>query len=415
MTPTRFLFAPVLFFLVPIASFLMASMPLAAQAQWTNQAVKFADQNFLYFPGPQSLPRETRGDIATVWGGGMREFRASEDVSNDELRIKMPKYFKKEFKTLLRVQPRKAPLVVIIPGVFSNSDDAVGKNSMKWFTEMGYHVLTLPNCWSKDFAKARPVYTDEYPFGEANVVLLATKYVIEKQIGEQNITSVQIMGESLGALTAAVAYARDSKSKAPMFTAGATLTWPPINLYSAMNKLDEMMASTQKIYDSKCRSNIKSIKTKWRIVRARYIKNPHDIEIECARSIVAHYAFRRELVNLAETIDDVEDLHKPVPEHLTFNSFIRGFAHRYEAALDPNDRYGSLEYWLSETETRASTKIRILTSEDDFLNYQQIWSTSTLLGPSSARLIVAHWGGHVGLANTKAYKEFIKVQFDLRD
>ncbi len=388
-------------------------LPHLANAQWSRQAIDFANSQFGYFPGPQSLPKETRGALASVWGGGMREVRFSEDMHDDEFMLRMPSFFKSELKVFLRTQTHKAPLIVVIPGVFANANDAIAKANMKWFSNMGYHVLTLPNCWSVDFAKARPYFKDEYPSGEANVVLQATLWAIEKQIGAQNVTSVQLIGESLGALTAAVVYARDSRSPRPVFNAGATLTWPPIVLHSAMAKLDGMMQVTNQIYQGKCRHLIKQVKTKWRVLRGKYILEPTGDEIECAPAVVAQFSFRKELVKLANEINKSEKLGRQVPENLTFSTFIHDYAPRYRAALDSSDRYGQLDFWMSTANPSSAAKVRILTSEDDFLNYQQSWDQQGLIASASTQLIVAHWGGHIGLTNTKAYEGFIKTQFQL--
>jgi predicted alpha/beta-fold hydrolase len=400
--------ALLLFILWPVLSW-----SLLAQAGWSPKAISYAERNFGTFPGPQRLNPDQRGAIATVWGGGMRAVRFTEDLRSDEQRIKLPGFFKKELRIHLRAQTKKAPLIVIVPGVFADSDDPLAHGAMRWFSKMGYHVLILPNCWSRDFAKARPVFKDEYPSGEANVVIETTKWAI-KEIGARNVSDVSLMGESLGALTVSVAYARDSRSRNPIFTGGATMTWPPIKLYAAVTLLDEMMTSTDRLYRSKCHNLIRRLKTKWRILRGKYILDPTEDEIECAPAVVAQYSFRKELIKLAKTIDHVEHLHKDVPKDLTFRKFIRDYAPRYAAALKETDPYGSLHYWLRQTTSAAIRNVRIVTSEDDFLNDRESWNAPGFLDSPQDELIVAHWGGHIGLTDTKAYEGLMKAQFSLQ-
>ncbi len=392
---------------------LMGLVPSGAQARWSSRSLSYADRNFGEFPGPRSLPLETRGDLATVFGGGLREVRFKEDLDSDELRVKIPQTFKKDLKVFLRKQNHVAPLLVFIPGIFSNADDGIARGTVKWFSSMGYHVLTLPNCWSEDFAKAQPIFKEEYPGGEASAVMQVTKLVIAQALGKKNISSVQIMGESLGALTASVVYAKDSRSAHPIFDGGATLTWPPIVLHEAMKKIDEMMKDTDALYTTKCHGSIKSLKTKWRILHGQYLFRPTEEEIECAPSIVAQYSFRRELVKLAKIINKTEGLGRTVPDNLDFRSFIKGYAPRYVAALSSADRYGQIQYWLQEADAQAAKNIRILTSEDDFLNQHVSWNFAGLLGPDQSQLIIAHWGGHIGLTNTKAYEGLMRTQFAL--
>jgi len=385
-------------------------IPAVASASWSARAIDYADRNFGYFPGPRNLTPEQRGAIATVWGGGMRDVRLNEDLHPDEQSIKLPGLFRNEIRVHLRSQEKRAPLIVIVPGVFANSDDPIARGATRWFSQMSYHVLTMPNCWSRDFAKADPVYTDEYPSGEAKVVVEVTKWAI-KEIGANNITSVSLFGESLGALTAAVVYARDSQQRKPLFTAGATLTWPPIALHDAIGLLDHLMTSTDSLYDSKCHHLIKRLITKWRILRGKYILDPTDDEIECAPAIVAQYSFRHELIKLAKQVNSTRHLHRDVPKDLTFARFIHEYAPRYAAALKANDEYGSLRYWLNQTSSRAMQNVRILTSEDDFLNDPHDWDTPGFLDSPKDQIIIAHWGGHIGLTDTKAYEGLLKVQF----
>lgn len=399
--------------ILALLAFFTLAFSVRAEAGWRAEAVAYANANFGYFPGPQSLPRETQANLATVYGGAMREVRLQEDLQDDQLLLKLPALFKMEMKVFLRKQDHPAPLLVFIPGVFANANDGIARGTIKWFSEMGYHVLTIPNFWSRDFAKAAPIFQGQYPDGEAKTIRELVKSVIANELGKKNVSSVQIMGESLGALTVAVVYSRDSRSLQPIFTGGATLTWPPIALHAAMAKLDDMMASTQSIYETTCHHSIKRLITKWRIFRGDYLLKPTQEEIECAPAIVAQYSFRKELVKLAQTINDVEHLHRQVPSDLTFSDFVKTFAPRYSGALSPSDHNGQIEYWLRETDARAAMNIRILTSEDDFLNQRASWNFTGFFAPAKSQMINAHWGGHIGLTITKAYEGLMRTQFAL--
>lgn len=393
--------------------FFSIALPFSAMAAWSARSIDFAERRFGYFPGPQNISSEQRGAIATVWGGAMRAIRFTEDLQPDEQMLKLPNFFKKEIRISLRKQQKRAPLVVIIPGVFANADDPLARGATKWFTKLGYHILTIPDCWGSDFARARPLFTDDYPLGEAKVITEITKLAIA-QIGAKNITTVSLMGESLGALAAAVVYALDSTSEHRVFTGGATLTWPPIALHAAVERLDEMMTSTDRLYETDCHPLIKRVGTKWRILRGKYITNPTSDEITCAPALVAQYAFRNQLIKLAKVINREEGLHRDVSKSLTFATFIRDYASRYAAAMNPSDQSGDLRYWLHQTSPQALKEIRILTSEDDFLNTRQSWDMPGILDSPQDQLIIAHWGGHIGLTDTKAYEGLITTQFGLQ-
>lgn len=393
-----------------VSLLLLSSVAFGA---WSPRAIDYANQKLGYFPGPAGLSPEERGALATVWGGGMREVRFNEDLSGDEQNIKLPGYFERDLRVFLRKQDHRAPLIVVVPGVFSNADDALARGTTKWFSKLGYHVLTLPNCWSRDFARAKPLYHDDYPVGEARTVMQVTRWAI-KEIGAENISSAQLFGESLGALVVSVVYSLDSQESRPLFTAGATMTWPPIALHSAMQVLDGMMTSTAKLYDDKCHNLIKRLETKWRILRGKYILDPTHDEIECAPAVVAQYAFRKELVKLAKTVNHVNKLGRNVPKDLTFAKYVADYAPRYRAALAAGDHYGDLRYWLSKTSARGLQNIRILTSEDDFLNDHQSWDMPGQLDSPQDQLIVAHWGGHIGLTDTREYEGLMRAEFSLQ-
>jgi hypothetical protein len=271
----------------------------------------------------------------------------------------------------------------------------------------------MPNCWSRDFAKADPIFKDEYPSGEARAVEEITEWAIN-EIGVNNITKVGLFGESLGALTASVVFARDSQLRYPMFTAGATFTWPPVRLYDAIGTLDKTILDTDAIYKSKCHHLIKRLETKWRILRGKFIREPTSDEIQCAPSIVAQYSFRAELFKLAKQVNKTRHLGKTVSPDITFAKFVHEYEPRYAAALKATDEYGSLRYWMNQTSARARENIRIISSEDDFLNDRRAWDEPGFLDAPHDQLIMAHWGGHIGLTDTKEYEALLKVQFELQ-
>jgi predicted alpha/beta-fold hydrolase len=395
---------------------------LSSQASWNPKAYAYGTKAFGQFPGPAGLSEYSRGTMAAVWGGGLREIKYGTDIKPDSAEASLPEFFGKKLKIYIRPAASgrsasdpvgkkiRAPLMVFIPGVFANADEAMAQGMMELFSNLGYHVLLIPNCWSRDYHEALPAQRTEYPNDEANAVLALTKAAI-KNLGAEYVDGAYISGESLGALTAAVAYEKDSNSSSPLFTGGATLFWPPIKLTSSINALDSMITSTESIYESKCHSLLKKLKTKFRVWRGKFLTSPTKDEIECAPAVVAQYSFRKELIRLAEKILEVNKAKQKVaPANLTFEDFISHYADRYRSALKPSDAMGYLGYWLRATNPNQFKKIQILTSSDDFVNAGQSWSELSA-GLKRDQLIILPWGGHIGPTNHSAFKKLIKYQF----
>ncbi len=408
--------------LLALCLFMIALSPQSALAQWNSKAYEFGRRGFGNFPGPSGLSEMSRGTMAAVWGGGLREMKYGDDLVQDEHRIKMPEFFDKKVRVYLRpaysdpfpgrYEPRriKAPLLVFIPGIFGDADQAMAQGMMKMFSEMGYHVLLIPNCWSRDYHEALPIERTEYPNDEATAVLALTQWATTV-LGSRYVEGAMVAGESLGALTAAVAFQKDAASTNPVFTQGATLMWPPLKLTSSISTLDRMIESTETLYEPKCHSLLKKLKTKFRVWRGKFLTSPTRDEIECAPAVVAHYSFKKELVKLAEKILDARDMKQKVsPIGMDFTNFIERYAHRYRAALKPNDRMGDLGYWIDSTPRAQRSKLRIITSSDDFINAGESWReiASEL---KSDQILTLSWGGHIGATNHSAFKKLMRYQF----
>lgn len=411
--------------LLTLALLFISLAPFTAEAQWNEKALSFGRTGFGQFPGPSGLSVEARGTMAAVWGGGLREMKYGDDLSQDEHRLKMPEFFEKKVRVYLRPaysdpfpgrgEPRriKAPLLVFIPGIFGDADQPMAQGMMKMFSDMGYHVLLLPNCWSRDYHSAVPLERTEYPNDEAVAVLALTQWATTV-LGDRYVEGAMVAGESLGALTAAVAYQKDAASGHPVFTLGATLFWPPLKLTSSIDSLDVMISETQSIYDSKCHSLLKKLKTKFRVWRGKFLTSPTRDEIDCAPAVVAHYSFKKELVKLAEKILDVSRVKEKVaPERMNFSRFITSYAHRYRAALNSGDPMGYLSYWVEKTPRDQRSKLRVITSVDDFVNKGVSWNevASQL---KRDQILTLSWGGHIGATNHKAFKKLLTYQFQRR-
>ncbi|MES2855254.1 MAG: hypothetical protein V4692_05300, partial [Bdellovibrionota bacterium] len=346
--------------LLAVLSSLLVTFNSPANAQWNQEALDFSAAAFSEFPGPVNLSPIQTGTLATVWGGGSRSFKFSEDLTDLRHDVKIPEFFENELTVYLSVNPvtkrpkrGKTPLVVFIPGIFGDSRNVMAQAMIGWFSKMGYHVLTVPNSWSRAYNQSKPRHLLDYPNAEADAILAVTDWAISEiasQQGRRNIGHVHIIGESLGAFTAAVTYAKDSKSANPRYSGGATLLWPPISVTSGISALDSMIASTSPVFESKCRTQFAKLKAKLRVLRGKILREPTIDEIECAASGVAQVAFKMELERLTKSVAEMNGLATPDSSELNFNRFITGYSKRYSVALDSSNVFNHLDFWIARTE-----------------------------------------------------------------
>ncbi|HVK60352.1 MAG TPA: alpha/beta hydrolase [Bdellovibrionales bacterium] len=389
---------------------LLLLFSFTVQAGWKLESIQFANQTFAEFPSQQEMTALERASLATLWSGSLRELKSYHGLESYRANAELPEFFAKDVPVYLYEHRSKAPLIVFIPGVFGDSNNGAARAILSWFSRMGYHVLTIPNTWSQSFQKAHFLPRHGYPIDEADAVVALTDWAIQ-QIGARRVSEVHIAGESLGAFSAAVTYARDSQSSQPLFTGGATLLWPPISLVGGIAVLDNMITTTKAEYESQCRAHYKKISSKIRVLRGKVLSAPTSQDIHCATGAIAQEAFKVGLDKLARSVASIRGFAAVYTRDLDFNRFINSYTPRYASALDQNDEASKLDFWLANTESAQRSNIRILTSQDDFLNTNENWIDSLATGLGEDQVIFTGWGGHIGLTNTTGFKKLLQKEF----
>ncbi len=406
-----------LFILIP---FLFLS---SARADWNQNAISFAQQNFSRYPGPQS---PANGFIATLWGGAYREALLGGYIPGYSRPMILPRHFAKPLMAHVALSwrkegpehfLRKAPLVVFLPGVFSETESITGKLTVRWFGAMGYHVVILPNPWSRAYQTARPLQVKGYPQDEGSAIRAATRFAIDQMIGADHVTRVEVVGESLGAFTAAVAYGLDTASKHPVFSGGGTFFWPPISIASSIATLDQQIAETRSIYEDQCSSLTTSLTFVFRLLRGLILSAPSATDLACAGPLVVQHSFQRNLVDAANSILEFHPNRLALPRleagwesRMNFTSFIQQLAPQYKAALSFSRPENRLDYWLAMAQANGRREHRVFSSEDDFINARESWRRVRAVS-TDRNLIVTSWGGHIGLTSAKQFPIFLGQQF----
>jgi hypothetical protein len=198
-----------------------------ASRQWES---KFKSDPVL-FPNPH---------MAEVWTAARDQTVRDAHLYTET--IEDPRFATGSFKIALQTKrswfrPEKAPLMLYLPGLFANMEDHEAMRAAAFYSERGYHVVILSNPWSEEFLKRQPKFDPGTLDVEGEIALTALQFAIQK-IGPDNISRVEISGESYGAMLAAIAYAKDRQSAHPLIDGNVTLFSPPLEMTTAIVNLD---------------------------------------------------------------------------------------------------------------------------------------------------------------------------------
>jgi hypothetical protein len=396
-----------------IARLILISAPLLASGAWRPEALQYASQRYANSPIDPSLSEEERGMVATLWGGGLRVLNPGPEVRALERLVWDPTRFEKPLKVvakthLIKTTNRyrvKAPLMVFVPGIFSDSGDISGRMTVKWFSELGYHVLVVPNPLGADFLRAHPKRTAAFPQFEASLIRYLVERAVIEWFGEEYVSTIHISGESLGALIAAATFAEGFKDTKFSFS-DLTLFWPPLSLNQAIHNLDYWISKTGPNYRDHCAPLIENFGFQLRVFFGDFLRSPKPIEKECAPALVTQHGFKANLINTANIMrveSGVPPLNDDASDRLTFADFIGEFMS--ESAMMEQRAELMLGHWLK---LAPNPNWKLLTSEDDFLN---LGMEEQSFLKDSKRVIRAPWGGHTALTADSGYSTFIRMEF----
>lgn len=120
-----------------------------------------------------------------------------------------------------RWNKKKTDLIVIAPGLFTESSGISPTRLFNLLYQNGYHVFVLPNPFSAQYLERYPRYSPGSFEKEAGVILEAMDYLIDSNASK--IKKVHLVGLSYGAFLSAVALALDKKKR----ISGKTLLLSP--------------------------------------------------------------------------------------------------------------------------------------------------------------------------------------------
>lgn len=175
--------------------------------------------------------------VATV-AGGIYARKADSPKGADDIRLYLPKYYKKDFEVEVGLQHGPdAPMLVILPGIFGSRDGGFNTLVKKSAHERGMNYMVIPNALGDDALDDAPLFHPGNPRLEAEMVLDILREL--KAQKPDFFDRVSISGYSYGALLAANVVRADEESPDERLVNGGMFAIsPPENLYDSMRELD---------------------------------------------------------------------------------------------------------------------------------------------------------------------------------
>jgi predicted alpha/beta-fold hydrolase len=166
-------------------------------------------------------------------------------------------WFDRRLRVWLSVQPRPAPLAVVIAGTGSNGNSADLKLLRAALYGAGYHVLTMPSPTFPGFivaASSTGVAGDLMQ--DSRDLYAALRQIVAHLPRRVHITDIDVIGYSLGGANAAVVKSI-AAGDATLRIHRALMINPPVSLFSSIGRLDRLFvqsigsgdAGVERLYD----------------------------------------------------------------------------------------------------------------------------------------------------------------------
>lgn len=333
----------------------------------------------------------TNPGFATFWGGIRRGVYW--DKNKGQIIKIRPKGFTQDVPIYLNNKKQKRDLIIFYPGVFGKPDSFISPRVIDEMEKTDSHVVVLPNIIASTYLIARPKLELE-PF--AQEVMNQEKLLGEvlKMFDNQLIKNIHIYAESLGSFQA-LQVLQNEKLKNRVNS--LTLLWPPLNLKEAVIRFDGEIAKSFQIMSS-C-----SYWWKWpRVLIETMIKvtpiNLTSDEKNCLAAWVMAEGFVDSIQENAKDVLKAKNIQKKLP--MNFSDFIQKITPEMEVLLKGQDQRLRVEKLLEGLE--KFIKVRLISSEDDFLNHLDEWDSLKKKYPHLvSNVYLFPWGGHSGPLGVK--------------
>lgn len=380
-------------FLMLILSFLMS---LSAWAQWPVPVrEKFLSLTSRY----QSL--DSSG-FATFWGGFQRWKQTSSTASKTHM-WKTPLFRSGELPLYLSSRSTHAPLIVFMPGIFGETTRGLTPQTITMLEKLDAHLLVVPNIISTQYINAHSLYGDDVVQSEVKVMESALDYALT-QLGGR-VGKIHVVAESLGTAVGSAWGAYDGSHQKRL--SSLTLLHPPQSLPAAMKNFDAIIEE-HRPYVGSCGKP----RMLWNLFTGFVVRDvPKNLTVQDKRCFAAE-ALVNKFVGSAVRNYNAYAVSENKDTSYAPQGFTDLFSHyRPElwSMLEKNDKRLQLSHWVKQINGNKSPALRILTSQDDFLNRGLSWENFvTDTGMAVDDLLVLSWGGHSGPIGMPEMPEILK-------
>ncbi|OFZ56380.1 MAG: hypothetical protein A2428_01405 [Bdellovibrionales bacterium RIFOXYC1_FULL_54_43] len=364
--------------------------------------------------------------VASVWGNIRATLRPFLIPEYELLQLENPEFARGSIPVVLSIarNRERAPLLILLPGIFSDPGGLGNLKLVGTFARLGYDVAVLPNPFGKSYIHAGPKHNPGSIHAEARVVLQVVQ-TIKNRIGPSRVLRTELMGISYGAFLSAVSLALEQddvkagRSRVRLFDHHVTLLSPPVVISKGRDHLDAIMDQEVNRYFRFCAKFQNLSRIGLDFVTARKQADLDDASIRCSPGLVGFARFQADLISTAIALDRVRGTHKvPSRENeaeyqrwvraFRFRTFLQDFTPDILAQRGTDEE--TLPYWFNRLDSEGQSRVRILTTDDDFLNAREDWnlfSTEWVRGS----LIRLPWGGHLGFFGIVGFNSFFQKIF----
>jgi hypothetical protein len=358
--------------------FILFYFSQAQAASWTQSQIRQWDKT-------SQVQAQIVQDFSfgTFWGGLRRVFHWPKHKGN--LHLLKPAHFVREVPVYIHSTKQNKDLYVFIPGVFGKPDGRISPKVIDALEEKDAHVAVIPNSIAPTYLMARP---DLKKFSIQDESLYQTLLFEEilKTIDQKYIKNIHVIAESLGSFQVLLIKKRFHS---------LTLLWPPLYLDRAINRFDQLINERNAWSDKNC-----TLWWRWPNVLYETLLKPlpdglTPLEKKCFGSWMIGHGFVSSIKETSESV--MNELKFPQTHQVDrFRGFIKTFFPHMDLSMDKNDKTFAMVDILNHFMTPLED-IRMISSEDDFLNSPSEWEELKRNHPKLKEgIYLFKWGGHSG-------------------
>jgi hypothetical protein len=374
-------------------------------AQWNPKSVELIhseSKKYNNFKDPAT---------STLWGG-IRRFWGIYPLQGKTVEFETKRFKTGKLPVYLRKLDKKAPMLIFMPGIFGQHDGQVSPKLIQDMENYDAHIFVPPNFLSKNYINNSPLYGDDPSSLDIEIVLEVIDEAI-KRIGQENISKVHFIGESLGTVVASGAYAEDSMRKNPILKNGTlTLLWPSVNLRNSMLSFDKRIDGSVEMHQ-KCYYFFQMPGLLYHFIMQETPQGMNKDFQNCMGSFLYHETFMKAANKSFEAFKEHQNkMVSVIPKN--FSEFFKYYQPKFYEMLDNNDTKLNLSYWLKKGKKNNPIPIRIISSNNDFINDGIDWNKFQKgIGAEDNQIILLEWGSHCAPLALNVWKDIFQLEYQL--